>query len=73
MATAAQTAEARARKDVADRWLLSAPALFIIFVAAIGPLFIVRQQNSRSKGSNFAQGDLVGILIDDNSAQVLRD
>ena len=41
MATAAQTAEARARKDVADRWLLSAPALFIIFVAAIGPLFIV--------------------------------
>jgi len=35
--------------------------------------FIVRQQNSRSKGSNFAQGDQVGILIDDNSAQVLRD
>ena len=41
MATAAQTAEARARKDVADRWLLSAPALLVILVAAIGPLFIV--------------------------------
>lgn len=41
MAGAAETAEARARKDVADRWLLSAPALFIIFIAAIGPLFIV--------------------------------
>jgi len=41
MAVGAQTAEARARKDVADRWLLSAPALFIIFIAAIGPLFIV--------------------------------
>ena len=26
---------------IADRWLLSAPALAIVFVAAIGPLFIV--------------------------------
>lgn len=41
MVQAGLTAEARARKDVADRWLLSAPALFIIFIAAIGPLFIV--------------------------------
>jgi len=38
-----------------------------------GSEFIVRQQNSRSKGSHFAQGDQVGILIDDDSAQVLRD
>jgi len=41
MSDAAQTAEARARKDVANRWLLSAPALIIILLAAIGPLFIV--------------------------------
>ncbi|HEY6632751.1 MAG TPA: ABC transporter permease [Rhizobiaceae bacterium] len=41
MAVVAQTAEARERKDIANRWLLSAPALFIVFIAAIGPLFIV--------------------------------
>ncbi len=41
MAGAAETAEARARKDIANRWLLSAPALIIILLAAIGPLFIV--------------------------------
>jgi spermidine/putrescine transport system permease protein len=36
--TAAQNAR---RQDVASRWLLSAPALIILFVAAIGPLFVV--------------------------------
>jgi spermidine/putrescine transport system permease protein len=41
MAAAAQTAETRARQDIANRWLLSAPALIIILLAAIGPLFIV--------------------------------
>lgn len=41
MAAAAQTAEARARRDVANRWLLSAPALLIVFIAAAGPLLIV--------------------------------
>jgi spermidine/putrescine transport system permease protein len=41
MEAEAQTAEARARQDVANRWLLSAPALIIILLAAIGPLFIV--------------------------------
>jgi spermidine/putrescine transport system permease protein len=41
MASAAQTAETRARQDIANRWLLSAPALIIILLAAIGPLFIV--------------------------------
>ena len=41
MAGAAETTEARTRKDLANRWLLSAPALFVIFIAAIGPLFIV--------------------------------
>ena len=41
MAAAAQTAETRARQDITNRWLLSAPALIIILLAAIGPLFIV--------------------------------
>ena len=39
-----------------------------------GGEFIVRQQNSRSsKSSGLAPGDQAGIVIDDNSAQVLRD
>jgi spermidine/putrescine transport system permease protein len=29
------------QQDVARRWLLSAPALIILFIAAVGPLFIV--------------------------------
>jgi len=41
MATAREIAEAAERKDIRDRWLLSAPALVIIFCAAIGPLFVV--------------------------------
>lgn len=41
MADAAEIARANARRDVASRWWLSAPALLIIFVAAIGPLLIV--------------------------------
>jgi spermidine/putrescine transport system permease protein len=41
MASAREAAIAAERKDVRNRWLLSAPALFIILVAATGPLFIV--------------------------------
>jgi spermidine/putrescine transport system permease protein len=41
MATAAETARAAEARDRRDRWLLSAPALIIIFVAAIGPLFVM--------------------------------
>lgn len=41
MASAAEIAERAERDDVRRRWLLSAPALTIIFLAAIGPLFIV--------------------------------
>ena len=41
MATAAEIAEQAARSDVRRRWLLSLPALAIIFLAAIGPLVIV--------------------------------
>ncbi len=52
MAERPETAEARARTRMsADRWLLSAPALFIIFFAAIGPLFIVLVYSFLAPGS----------------------
>jgi len=38
-----------------------------------GSEFIVRQQNSRTRPNSLAPGDHAGIVIDDNSAQVLRD
>lgn len=38
---AAQIAAEADRREIRDRWFLSSPALFIIFFAAIGPLFIV--------------------------------
>jgi spermidine/putrescine transport system permease protein len=41
MRSAAEIAAEAHRKDVANRWWLSAPALFIIFIAAIGPLAVV--------------------------------
>jgi len=41
MATAEEIARAADRKDIRDRWLLSAPALAIILLAATGPLLIV--------------------------------
>jgi spermidine/putrescine transport system permease protein len=50
MATAQDVAKAAHRKDVVDRWLLSAPALVIIFFAAIGPLFIVLLYSFMVKG-----------------------
>ena len=41
MASAEEVAKEAERRDVRDRWLLSAPALIIIFLAATGPLLIV--------------------------------
>jgi spermidine/putrescine transport system permease protein len=41
MASASEIAAQAERADVRSRWLLSAPALLIIFVAAIGPLFVM--------------------------------
>ena len=41
MASAQEIARAADRKDIRDRWLLSAPALIIIFIAAVGPLFVM--------------------------------
>ena len=41
MRTAAQSVEAARRAEVSRRWLLSAPALAVLVVASVGPLFIV--------------------------------
>ncbi|TPM06030.1 MULTISPECIES: ABC transporter permease [unclassified Mesorhizobium] len=41
MATAEEVAKTAERRDVRARWLLSAPALLVILLAATGPLLIV--------------------------------
>lgn len=51
MGTAAEIAEAAQRRDIRNRWLLSAPALIIIFAAAIGPLFVVLLYSFMAKAS----------------------
>ncbi len=50
MLTAAQIAEQAKQRDIRNRWWLSAPALFIIFIAAIGPLFVVLLYSFMVKG-----------------------
>lgn len=50
MATAAEIAKQGAREQVRRRWLLSAPALVIIFIAAIGPLFVMLAYSLMAKG-----------------------
>jgi len=50
MASAREIAEAAEKRNIRDRWLLSAPALFIIFFAGIGPLLIVLVYSFLVKG-----------------------
>jgi spermidine/putrescine transport system permease protein len=50
MATAREIAEDAERNDIRNRWLLSAPALVIIALAAIGPLFVVLLYSFMEKG-----------------------
>ena len=50
MASAEEIARAADRRDIRDRWLLWAPALVIIFVAAIGPLFVMLAYSFMVKG-----------------------
>jgi spermidine/putrescine transport system permease protein len=38
------------KKDIRSRWLLSLPALLVIFIAAIGPLFVVLLYSFMVKG-----------------------
>ena len=49
--SAIQTAPEQAKsRDIRNRWLLSLPALLIIFVAAIGPLFVMLAYSFLAKG-----------------------
>jgi spermidine/putrescine transport system permease protein len=50
VASAQQNADAVRRKDIRSRWLLSAPALAIIVVAAVGPLFVMLLYSFMAKG-----------------------
>ncbi|MEO6608484.1 MAG: ABC transporter permease [Aestuariivirga sp.] len=50
MSRASEIAEQFRKADIKNRWLLSAPALLIIFFAAIGPLFVVLLYSFMVKG-----------------------
>jgi len=50
MSSAAEIAQQRQQRDIRNRWLLSSPALLIIFFAAIGPLFVVLAYSFMVKG-----------------------
>jgi spermidine/putrescine transport system permease protein len=50
VASASDIAAAAARRDIRSRWLLSAPALIIIALAAVGPLFVMLAYSFMVKG-----------------------
>jgi spermidine/putrescine transport system permease protein len=50
MASAQEIARQGERDRIRGRWLLSAPALIIIFVAAVGPLFVMLAYSFMAKG-----------------------
>ncbi|MBS3649113.1 ABC transporter permease [Pseudaminobacter sp. 19-2017] len=50
MDTASEVAKRAERADVRSRWLLSAPALLVIFFAAVGPLFVMLAYSFMVKG-----------------------
>jgi spermidine/putrescine transport system permease protein len=68
MASAEQVAEEAERREIRDRWLLSAPALIIIFLAATGPLLIVMIYSFLTPGP---YGDVVWKFSTDGWLSVL--
>lgn len=50
MSGAQQAALAARKQDVRSRWLLSAPALLVIFIAAAGPLLVMLLYSFMAKG-----------------------
>src|SRR5690606_53961 len=50
MATATEIARQAQNEEIRSRWLLSTPALVIIFVAAVGPLFVMLAYSFMVKG-----------------------
>ncbi|ESY67438.1 ABC transporter permease [Mesorhizobium sp. B283B1A] len=70
MATAEEVAKAAERRDVRDRWLLSAPALLVILFAATGPLLIVLVYSFLTPG---AYGDVKWQFSSDAWTSVLLE
>ena len=50
MASAAEIARRDEQGKIRSRWLLSAPALLIVFIASIGPLFVMLAYSFMAKG-----------------------
>jgi spermidine/putrescine transport system permease protein len=50
MSIASDIAEANVKQEIRRRWWLASPALIIIFLAAIGPLFVVLLYSFMAKG-----------------------
>lgn len=50
MTSASESARAADRKNIRNRWFLSAPALAVIFFAAVGPLFVMLAYSFMVKG-----------------------
>ncbi|MDP3898925.1 MAG: ABC transporter permease [Mesorhizobium sp.] len=69
MASASEIAIERDRADIRKRWLLSAPALFLIFIASTGPLFIVLVYSFLAPGNygdvkwEFSTDAWVGVVL----------
>ena len=70
MANAREVAEAAERKSVRNRWYLTTPALIIIMLAAVGPLFIMVVYSFLGKGgyggvtSAFSTDAWFGVLLE---------
>jgi len=69
LATASEIAQARDAADIRSRWLLSAPALLIIFIASTGPLLIVLVYSFLAPGNygdvkwEFSTDAWVGVIL----------
>jgi spermidine/putrescine transport system permease protein len=70
MASAREVAEAAEHADVRNRWYLSLPALVVVMVAAVGPLFIMVVYSLLQKGDygnvvwRFVRRCLVQVLLE---------
>jgi spermidine/putrescine transport system permease protein len=69
MASAAEIAEKAERDDIRNRWLLTTPAIAIIFLAGIGPLLVVVLYSFLTPGPygdvkwEFSTGAWVGVFL----------
>ncbi len=70
MATPAEIEKSGEKRDIRNRWLLSAPALVIIFVAASGPLLIVLVYSFLTPGP---YGDVIWKFSTDGWTSVLLE